>query len=89
MGLSSSYIVDGSGHGPGKGARANSVAICMDALVNAEMRHHFGFNMAYPHGVDTAGSAAERALYQDLLYIFQALQVVVSRFEIAYDLYFD
>lgn len=78
------YIVDGSGSGPAGGPQhRNSVAICMEAEVNAEMRRSYGFNMAYPHGVagpavDPVGSQAEHDLFSDLLRIFQALQAVVS-----------
>jgi hypothetical protein len=53
----------------------------MDAEVNAEMRRHYGFNMAYPAGVagpavDPNGTEAQHDLYSDLLTIFQALQAV-------------
>lgn len=75
------YIVDGSGKGPGKWK--NLVAICMDAAVNEEMRAHYNFSMAYPHGVwnpespgGATASAAENDLYNDLLAIFRALHVV-------------
>ena len=72
------YIVDGTGHGPGGN---NSAAICMDALVNAEMRQQHGFSMAYPHGVAAPGvdpnaTKAEDALYSDLLAVFRALHAV-------------
>ena len=43
----------------------NMVAICMDSPVNAEMRHQYKFNMAYPHGV-TDGNP----VYSDLLKFF-------------------
>eukprot|EP00039_Didymoeca_costata_P015349 m.259415 g.259415 ORF g.259415 m.259415 type:complete len:433 (-) comp16203_c0_seq6:4197-5495(-) len=68
------YLVDGTGRGS---AKHNSVALCMDALVNSEMREHFGFNMAYPHGI-TATSDSKNAtlLYQDLLQIFRNLYAV-------------
>ena len=72
------YIVDGTGHGPGNN---NSAAICMDALVNSDMRQHNGFSMAYPHGVAAPGvdphaKHAEDALYGDLLAVFRALHIV-------------
>ena len=75
------YIVDGTGHGPGGAKNRNSAAICMDALVNAEMRKHFGFSMAYPHGVaapgvDPSATRAQDALYADLLAAFRALHAV-------------
>jgi hypothetical protein len=67
------YIVDGTGPGsPGH----NMVALCMDALVNTEMREHFGFNMAYPHGVVDNSNSTAKLLYEDLLRIFQNLYVV-------------
>ena len=62
------YIVDGTG--PGSDGH-NMVAICMDSLVNAEMRHQYKFNMAYPHGV-TDGNP----VYSDLLKIFRNLHAV-------------
>ena len=67
------YIVDGTGPGiPGH----NTVALCMDALVNAEMREHFGFNMAYPHGVVNNSNSSAKLIYEDLLRIFQNLYAV-------------
>ena len=67
------YIVDGTGPGiPGH----NTVALCMDALVNAEMREHFGFNMAYPHGIVNNSNSSAKLLYEDLLRIFQNLYAV-------------
>merc|ERR1711871_676966 len=69
------YIVDGTGPGrPGH----NTVAFCMDALVNTEMRKHYGYNMAYPHGISNTDDfpAPARMLYEDLLLIFQNLHVV-------------
>ena len=78
------YLVDGTGHGPfGGPLHNNSVAICMDALVNAEMRQHLGFNMAYPHGISAPGAdpnstVAEDQLYKDLLRIFRALHAVTN-----------
>ena len=62
------YIVDGTG--PGSDGH-NMVAICMDSLINAEMRHQYKFNMAYPHGV-TDGNP----VYSDLLKIFRNLHAV-------------
>ena len=76
------YIVDGSGSGPNKDPlHRNLAAICMDAEVNAEMRHNYGFSMAYPKGVrnpalDPAQPRAQDDLYGDLLRIFQALHAV-------------
>ena len=75
------YIVDGSGSGPGR--HKNLVALCMDALVNAEMRRAYNFSMAYPHGVGpytAQGNATQgaRDLYADLLAIFRALHVVAN-----------
>lgn len=77
------YIVDGSG--PGPGAFKNLVAICMESSVNDEMRRHYNFSMAYPHGVwspqSPGGSQAspmEIALYKDLLSIFRALHAVTN-----------
>ena len=63
------YIVDDTGAG-------NSAAICMEADVNAEMRHAFNYTMTYPHGVGPTGLGA--ALYADLLLIFQNLYVVTN-----------
>ncbi len=63
------YIVDDTGAG-------NSVAICMDALVNAEMRQEYGYNMAYPGGLGNSGPG--KALYADLLTIFQNLYAVTN-----------
>lgn len=63
------YIVDDTGG-------SNSVAICMDALVNAEMRRTYGYTLAYPHGIGNGGPGQE--LYQDLLVIFQNLSVVAN-----------
>ena len=62
------YIVDGTG--PGSDGH-NMVAICMDSLINAEMRNQYKFNMAYPHGV-TDGNP----VYSDLLKIFRNLHAV-------------
>ena len=78
------YIVDGAGHGPSPDPnRRNHVAICMDALVNAEMRRHYNFSMTYPAGVsapglDPAQTPAANHLYEDLLRIFRALHVVTN-----------
>lgn len=65
------YIVDDTGGG-------NSVAICMEADVNAEMRSHYGYAMTYPHGVSAAVTDKGHALYADLLAIFQALHAVTN-----------
>lgn len=65
------YIVDDTGGG-------NSVAICMEAQVNDEMRKHYGYAMTYPHGVSHAFSDKGRALYSDLLLIFQSLHSVTN-----------
>ena len=77
------YIVDGSGRGPG--LWKNLVAICMEASVNDEMRRHYNFSMAYPHGVwnpkspgGATASQAETDLYNDLLAIFRALHAVTN-----------
>ena len=69
------YIVDGTGSGR---PHHNLVAICMDAAVNAEMRSHYNFSMAYPTGVtsDSSQTKAQNAVYADLLAIFRALHVV-------------
>ena len=78
------YIVDGSGKGPsGQLAHRNLVALCMDSLVNAEMRQQYGFNMAYPRGVESPevnpnATMAQHALYADLLRVFQALHAVTN-----------
>ena len=64
------YIVDGTG--PGVSGH-NMVALCMDALVNSEMRHHYNFSMTYPHGV-----ASGTDVYSDLLSIFQNLHAVAN-----------
>ena len=58
------YIVDDTGAG-------NSVAVCMEAQVNDEMRKAYGYAMTYPHGVSSALSDKGRALYNDLLLIFR------------------
>ena len=55
----------------------------MDAEVNAEMRAQYGFSMAYPTGVQMPGlsstqTAAQDALYRDLLRLFQALHTVTN-----------
>ena len=65
------YIVDDTGGG-------NSVAICMEADVNAEMRSQYGYAMTYPHGVRAAVTDKGHALYTDLLAIFQALHAVTN-----------
>eukprot|EP00041_Stephanoeca_diplocostata_P014879 m.281502 g.281502 ORF g.281502 m.281502 type:complete len:423 (+) comp19839_c0_seq14:29-1297(+) len=65
------YIVDDTGAG-------NSVAICMESGVNAEMRAHYGYAMTYPHGVSAALTDPGRALYHDLLSLFQGLHAVVN-----------
>lgn len=65
------YIVDDTGAG-------NSVAICMDAQVNAEMRELFGYAMTYPHGVTPKAGDAGKELYSDLLAIFKALHAVTN-----------
>ena len=77
------YIVDGSGRGNAPHPHHNLAAICMDADVNSELRQHYGVSVAYPHGVanprlDPNGTAAESALYGDLLRVFQALHSVVN-----------
>ena len=71
------YIVDGTGHGS---KTRNTVALCMDALVNSEMRKHYKFNMAYPAGISNATTEINEArlLYVDLLTIFQNLHVVAN-----------
>ena len=79
-----SYIVDGAGHGPSpEPNRRNHVAICMDALVNAEMRRHYNFSMTYPAGVSAPGldpkqTPAANQLFNDLLRIFRALHIVTN-----------
>eukprot|EP00940_MAST-03C_sp_MAST-3C-sp2_P001700 g1700.t1 len=75
------YIVDGTGQGPG--THMNTVAICMDAAVNSEMRSAYNFSMAYPHGVGGPWNAEhqtteENDLYSDLLAIFRALYAVTN-----------
>ena len=65
------YIVDDTGAG-------NSVALCMAAEVNEEMRAAYGFTMTYPAGVSSASSDPGRFLYADLLKIFQHLQAVTN-----------
>lgn len=67
------YLVDGTGHAP-----HNSVAVCMDAEVNSEMRAAYGYTMAYPHGLGPTAAAGGAALYHDLLHIFQALSAVIN-----------
>ena len=52
------YIVDDTGGG-------NSVAICMQSEVNAEMREQYGFAMTYPAGVTPSSHDAGREVYQD------------------------
>jgi hypothetical protein len=73
------YLVDGSGptsHGP---PHANKAAFCMDALVNDEMRRHYGYAMTYPDGVSPSDPEDKgAALYWDLLHIFRHLQAVVN-----------
>jgi len=65
------YIVDDTGAG-------NSAAICMEADVNAEMRNAYGYTMTYPHGVSGASSDPGKALYEDLLQLFQSLHAVTN-----------
>ena len=65
------YIVDDTGAG-------NSVALCMDALVNAEMRAHYGYAMTSPAGVSGKASDPGKELYEDLLKLFQALHAVTN-----------
>ena len=65
------YIADDTGGG-------NSVAICMDARVNAEMRRTYGFAMTYPQGVTGHADDPGRALYADLVNIFRALSAVAN-----------
>ena len=65
------YIVDDTGGG-------NSVAICMEADVNSEMRTAYGYAMTYPHGVSSSPTDPGHALYADLLAIFQALHAVTN-----------
>jgi len=65
------YIVDDTGGG-------NSVAICMQSEVNAEMREQYGFAMTYPHGVTPSTLDAGSGVYEDLLRVFQALQAVTN-----------
>ena len=78
------YIVDGSGHGENQDPlRQNCVAICMDAEVNSEMRARYNWSMAYPHGVQrpdkaTGQTPEQNELYNDLLNIFRALQIVTN-----------
>ena len=56
----------------------NSVAICMEAGVNAEMRRAYGYTMTYPHGVSASDSDLGNQLYSDLLLIFQNLHAVTN-----------
>ena len=78
------YLVDGAGHGDSKDPfHHNLAAICMDALVNDEMRAHYGYSMAHPAGVrrpglDPTQTHAQDALYNDLLRIFRALHSVTN-----------
>lgn len=77
------YIVDGSGKGTGGHPHHNLAAICMDAVVNAELRKQYNVSIAYPHGVGNPalhneGNSADRALYGDLLRVFQALHAVTN-----------
>jgi hypothetical protein len=65
------YIVDDTGGG-------NSVAVCMEADVNEEMRRAYGYAMTYPHGVSSSPSDLGNALYADLLAIFRALHAVTN-----------
>ncbi len=65
------YIVDDTGGG-------NSVALCMEARVNDEMRKTYGYTMTYPHGVSSASTDPGKALYDDLLAIFRALNAVIN-----------
>jgi hypothetical protein len=77
------YIVDGSGKGNGRHPHHNLAAICMDAEVNAEVRHQYGVSLAYPHGVANPqlglnGTKQDKQVYEDLLRIFQALHAVTN-----------
>mmetsp|Transcript_118622 Transcript_118622/g.295829 ORF Transcript_118622/g.295829 Transcript_118622/m.295829 type:complete len:413 (+) Transcript_118622:41-1279(+) len=65
------YLVDDTGAG-------NSVALCIEAAVNTEMRHAYGFAMTYPTGVSGDKGDLGQALYFDLLNIFQALHAVTN-----------
>ena len=69
------YIVDGTG--PANRA-VQTAALCLDADVNAEMRHAFGFAMTAPAGVRATDTDGGASLYKDLLHIFQALHVVAN-----------
>jgi len=72
------YLVDGTGPESLPPSR-QSAAVCMDALVNAEMRAAYGFAMTYPQGVTNADDPeAGGALYQDLLTIFRGLHAVTN-----------
>ena len=77
------YIVDGSGSGIAPHPHHNLAAICMDAAVNRELRVAYNVSIAYPHGVANprlapTGPVQDHALYEDLLRVFQALQVVTN-----------
>ena len=78
------YIVDGAGHGKNNDPlRQNHAAIGMDAEVNSEMRAVYNWSMAYPHGVQrpdkaTGQKPGQNQLYNDLLRIFRALQIVTN-----------
>ena len=65
------YLVDDTGG-------VNSVAICMEAAVNTEMRQTYGYAMTYPQGVSGALTDPGRELYEDLLKLFQALHAVTN-----------
>lgn len=65
------YIVDDTGAG-------NSVAVCMEADVNSEMRTTYGYAMTYPHGVSSRPLDPGHTLYNDLLKLFQSLHVVTN-----------
>ena len=65
------YVVDDT-------ASHNRVALCMEAAVNDEMRAAYGYAMTYPHGVTASPTDAGRALYADLLAIFQGLHAVTN-----------
>eukprot|EP00756_Hemistasia_phaeocysticola_P054685 Hpha_TRINITY_DN30597_c0_g1::TRINITY_DN30597_c0_g1_i1::g.193617::m.193617 len=65
------YLVDDTGGG-------NSAAICMEHLVNDEMRATYGYAMTYPAGVTEKWNDPGKELYKDLLLIFQNLAAVTN-----------
>ena len=75
------YLVDGTGDNstasPGHPAGAMEAAICMDAVVNSELRGLLGYAPTY-NSQEVSWHGPGKQLYDDLTAIFQALHAVVN-----------